>query len=34
MSITETIEKFGLFLKEIATYIKEIFDAIKKALDK
>lgn len=34
MSITETITQFGAFLKEIATYVKEIFEAIKKALNK
>ena len=34
MSITETIAQFGNFLKEIAGYLKEIFEAIKKALDK
>ncbi len=34
MSITETITQFGQFLATIATYLKEIFEAVKKLMNK
>lgn len=34
MSITQTISEFGEFLKAIATYVKEIYEAIMKYMNK